>query len=95
MTNHLGEIDQFDFVIKYVEETIGLVISNSYQNTVSALEDSSNFELTISVGSGSITINIAQNLQNIADFFYNQFISILNLPQNKPDQPKTPPYIRA
>ena len=95
VTNHLGEIDQFDFVIKYVEETIGLVISNSYQNTVSALEDSSNFELTISVGSGSITINIAQNLQNIADFFYNQFISILNLPQNKPDQPKTPPYIRA
>ena len=31
INNNLPEIDQFDFVIKYVEETIGLIISNTYQ----------------------------------------------------------------
>ena len=39
-------------------------------------------------------LNVSENLQRIADFFFNQFISILNLPQNKPTSPSTPPYIK-
>lgn len=94
INNNLPEIDQFDFVIKYVEETIGLIISNTYQNTVSGIEDSSDLSITITIGSSSMKLNVSENLQRIADFFFNQFISILNLPQNKPTSPSTPPYIK-
>ncbi len=95
ITNNLPEIDQFDFVLKYVEETMGLMITNTYQNTISSIEDPSGFDITITIGSSSIKLNVLKNVQRIADFFFNQYISILNLPQNKPSSPSTPPYIKS
>ena len=95
ITNNLEEIDNFEFLKKYVEETIGLVVSNVYQNTTSIISDPNGYEITISVGSSTIQLNVMENIKNIANFFYQQFISILSLPTNSPNQPQTPPYIKS
>ncbi|MDD4468623.1 MAG: hypothetical protein PHR29_01655, partial [Acholeplasmataceae bacterium] len=95
ITNNLEEIENFEFLKKYVEETIGLVVSNVYQNTSSIISDPEGYEITISVGTSTIQLNVMTNIKNIANFFYQQFISILSLPTNSPNQPQTPPYIKS
>ena len=62
------EIDNFEFLKKYVEETIGLVVSNVYQNTSSIISDPEGYEITISVGTSTIQLNVMTNIKKYCEF---------------------------
>ena len=52
-------------------------------------------KLEITIGTGVIIIRIAENIDAIAGFFFKQFMSVIEIPKDKPKKPTTPHYIRA
>ena len=50
-------------------------------------------KLEITIGTGVIIINITENIQEIAGWFYKKFMSMIEIPKDKPSKPMTPPYI--
>jgi|SRR5690554_3326388 len=93
--NIVDFISHFDVIIKYAEETIGLIIAQSYADGIKRVEQIASGELAITIGTGVIIIRIAENIDAIAGFFFKQFMSVIEIPKDKPTKPTTPPYIRA
>lgn len=95
LSNQVDSINHFDVLIKYAEETIGLIIAQSYADGIKRVEQIASGELAIKVGTGVIVIRIIENLDAISNFFFKQFMSMIEIPKDKPPKPTTPPYIRA
>ena len=50
-------------------------------------------KLEITIGTGLIIIHITENIHEIAGFFFKQFMSVIEIPKDKPSKPMTLPYI--
>ncbi|MGI6717113.1 MAG: hypothetical protein ACOX3X_08040 [Eubacteriales bacterium] len=89
------EMNGFDILRKYLEEVIGVVGINVYQNITSRVEDGNWGIVEISIGDSSLTFDITANLKAVANMFYDIVFKDFSLPGSPAQMPDTPVYYKS
>jgi hypothetical protein len=90
-----SEMDGFEILRKYLEDVVGVVGINVYQNITSRVEDGKWGTVELSVGDSSLSFDITANLKAVANMFYDTVFKNFSLPNSPAQMPDTPGYYKS